>query len=517
MFQFGHFLIRNASMKPDQLAFSCYGREYTWKELNLEANRVANSLTSLGVKKGDRVAYMFRNCAETVLCFLATQKIGATALAINTHFLSGEISRIMDVTDCKAVLFDADFSETIRKAAAAYGKLGLIVTTDKPENGEHLFSELLCGSVEEAQVDLTDEDESVIILTSGTTGTSKAAVRTQKMMREYGLMLAIENDNSHRPEIALTHCPFFHTACLSILVKTLALCGTFVLVNKVDPDFILGQIEKYRVTQMLVVPPLVYMRLYDSMLWKSRDVSCLREAQFTGGKCSKDYILKICEMFPNAKLRASYGSTETCAPCSMVVSKEELLSHPERITSVGHINANCELRIVNDKMQDLPCGEVGEAIVRSPMLFKGYLKNEELNKHVFTDGWFHTEDLMRRDENGYYYLVDRAKDMVKSGGENVYAQEVEDVLRNHPKIVDCAIIGVPDPKFEEAVAAAIVLKPGAELTDEELIRYCRETLPSYKKPRYVVYLAEIPHNVTGKVQKSVLRENPGQFRPIMGI
>ena len=201
-------------MKPDQLAFSCYGREYTWKELNLEANRVANSLTSLGVKKGDRVAYMFRNCAETVLCFLATQKIGATALAINTHFLSGEISRIMDVTDCKAVLFDADFSETIRKAAAAYGKLGLIVTTDKPENGEHLFSELLCGSVEEAQVDLTDEDESVIILTSGTTGTSKAAVRTQKMMREYGLMLAIENDNSHRPEIALTHCPFFHTACL---------------------------------------------------------------------------------------------------------------------------------------------------------------------------------------------------------------------------------------------------------------------------------------------------------------
>lgn len=504
-------------MKPDQLAFSCYGREYTWKELNQEANRVANSLTSLGVKKGDRVAYMFRNCAETVLCFLATQKIGATALAINTHFLSGEISRIMDVTDCKAVLFDADFSETIRAAAAVYGKIGLMVTTGEPQNGEHVFSELLSGSDQEAQVDLADEDESVIILTSGTTGTSKAAVRTQKMMREYGLMLAIENDNSHSREVALTHCPFFHTACLSILVKMLALCGTFVLVNKVDPEFVFEQLEKYQVTQMLVVPPLIYMRLYDSGLWKERNVSCLREAQFTGGKCSKDYILKICEMFPNAKLRASYGSTETCAPCSMVVSKEELLSHPERITSVGHINANCELRIVDSEMNDLGCNQVGEAIVRSPMLFKGYLKNKELNQRVFTDGWFHTEDLMRRDENGYYYLVDRAKDMVKSGGENVYAQEVEDVLRNHPKIVDCAIIGVPDPRFEEAVAAAIVLKAGAELSDEELIRYCRETLPSYKKPRYVVYLDEIPHNVTGKVQKSVLRENPGQFRPIQGL
>lgn len=517
MYQFGHYLIRNASMNPDQLAFSCYGKEYTWKELNLEVNRVSNSLKALGVRKGDRVAYMFRNCAETVLCFLATQKLGATSLAINTHFLAGEISRIMGVTDCKVVLFDADFAGTIREAAALYGKIQLMITTSDPLPGEHLFSELYNGSEEEAQVDLCEDDESTIILTSGTTGTSKAAVRTQKMMREYGQMLAIENDNSHRREVALTPCPFFHTACLSMLIKMLALCGTLVLVNKVDPPFVFEQLEKYHVTQMLVVPPLIYMRLYDSQLWKEHDLSSLKEAQFTGGKCSKDYIEKICEMFPNAKLRASYGSTETCAPCSMVISKEELFAHPERMTSVGRINANCELRIVDSEMKDVPVGQVGEAIVRSPMLFKGYLKNDELNKRVFTDGWFHTEDLLRRDEYGYYYLVDRAKDMVKSGGENVYAQEVEDVLRNHPAIVDCAIIGVPDPRFEEAVAAAIVLKDGASLSDAELIAYCRETLPSYKKPRYVVYLKEIPHNVTGKVQKSVLRENPGQFRPIAGL
>lgn len=517
MYQFGHYLIRNASMYPDRLAFSCYGKEYTWCELNRETNRVANSLKALGVRRGDRVAYMFRNCTETVLCFLATQKIGATAVAINTHFLAGEISRIMDVTDCKVVLFDADFSKTIHDAAQLYGKLQLVITTGEPAPGERRFSELLTGSAEEAQVDLSEDDESVIILTSGTTGTSKAAVRTQKMMREYGQMLAIENDNSHRPEVALTHCPFFHTACLSILVKMLALCGTFVLVNKVNPDFIFEQIQTYHVTQMLVVPPLIYMRLYDSGLWRQYDVASLREAQFTGGKCSEDYVRKICEMFPNASLRASYGSTETCAPCSMVISQEELLAHPERITSVGHINANCELRIVDRQMRDVPVGEVGEALVRSPMLFRGYLKNDELNQRVFSDGWFHTEDLMRRDANGYYYLVDRVKDMIKTGGENVYAQEVEDILRNHPAISDCAVIGVPDVRFEEAVAAAIVLKAGMTLSDEELVRYCRETLPSYKKPRYVAYMDEVPHNVTGKVQKSILREHLEQFRPIAGL
>ena len=152
------------------------------------------------------------------------------------------------------------------------------------------------------------------------------------------------------------------------------------------------------------------------------------------------------------------------------------------------------------------------------MLFKGYIKNEELNKKVFENGWFHTEDLMTRDSDGFYYLVDRKKDMIKTGGENVYAQEVEDILRNHPAIFDCALIGVEDARFGEAVAAAIVLNPGDSLSDEELIAYCRKTLPSYKKPRYVAFVYQLPHNVTGKIQKSVLREQANElFRPIKGL
>lgn len=519
MFQFEHFLIRNAQMYPDRLAFVYKDKSYTWSELNRAVNRLANSFTSIGLGKGDRVAYMFGNCAEVVLVFLATQKIGATAMPINTHFLSGEISRIMDVVDCKAVAYEARFSDTIHAAQAAYGKLSRMIVLGEPRADELDLASLINGADDhEAQVDLSADDESVIILTSGTTGTSKAVLRTQSMMREYGLMLAIENDNSHRPEVALTHCPFFHTACLSILVKMLALCGTFVLVGKVDSDFIFDQIEKYHVTMMLMVPPLLYMRLYDSGLWKKYDTSSLREAQFTGGKCSMDYVHKIFTMFPNCKLRPSYGSTEVCASCSAVLSREEFERRPELCKTVGRINASCEMKLVDNDGKEVPVGEVGEGLVRSPAVFRGYIKNEELNARVLRDGWFHTEDLLRRDEEGFYYLVDRKKDMIKTGGENVYAQEVEDVLRNHPSIFDCALIGVDDDRFGEAVAAAIVLNPGCTLSDEELIAYCRANLPSYKKPRYVAFVDELPHNVTGKIQKSVLRENADKlFRPVRGL
>ena len=519
MYQFGYFLIRNSNVHPDRLALVFGEKEYTWRELNTAVNRLANSLMKIGVRRGNRVAYMLNNSAEVVLTFLALQKIGACALAINTHFLAGEISRIFNVVDCMTCIFDPEYADTICEAAEKYGRIeNLIVRGPASASQYSLFSLIEDGEEEEAQADLTADDESIIILTSGTTGTAKAALRTQSIMREYGLMLAIENDNFHRPEVAMTHSPFFHTACLSILVKMMALCGTFVLTRRVEPENLFHLIEKYRVTQTLMVPPLHYMRLYDSMLWKTYDTSSLREAQFTGGKCSVDYVKKICEMFPNANLRPSYGSTETCAACSAVMSREHLLNNLEHIKSVGRINANCELRLVDESGNDVPVGEVGEALVRSPMLFKGYLKNEELNKKVFENGWFHTEDLMKCDHQGFYYLVDRKKDMVKTGGENVYAQELEDVLRNHPAIFDCAVIGVEDARFGEAVAAAIILNKDMTLSDDELIAYCKNNLPSYKKPRYVAYVDELPHNVTGKIQKSVLRENADTlFRPVTGI
>ena len=201
-----------------------------------------------------------------------------------------------------------------------------------------------------------------------------------------------------------------------------------------------------------------------------------------------------------------------------MLSREEFLKKPDLCKTVGRINANCEMKLVDNDGNEVPVGEVGEGLVRSPAVFRGYIKNEELNKRVLDNGWFHTEDLLRRDEDGFYYLVDRKKDMIKTGGENVYAQEVEDVLRNHPAIFDCALIGVEDARFGEAVAAAIVLNPGMELSDEDLIAYCRANLPSYKKPRYVAFVDALPHNVTGKIQKSVLRENADKlFRPIRGL
>lgn len=372
------------------------------------------------------------------------------------------------------------------------------------------------GGADFIEFDLNDSDESQAILTSGTTGTAKIVIKNQRMTRDYALKLALENENAFEPEVLMTCCPLFHTGGMSQILRAAALGGTLVILEKLNASDVFSHIEKYKVTQTLLIPPLLYMRLAaDKEALARHDLTSVRMAQYTGGKCSTEFVDTIFDMFPNCRVRSTYGSTETGSPICMIASRDDIKEHPELTISVGVPGPMYEVRIVRPDGTDCDVNEVGELLVRSSILFDGYWKNEELSNRVLVDGWFHTEDLLKRDENGFYYLVDRMKDMVKSGGENVYAQEVEDVLRNHPSIFDCAIIGVDDERFGEAVAAAIVLNEGMSITDSELTAFCKKHLPSYKKPRYVAFVDALPHNVTGKIQKSVLRENAmSLFRPV---
>ncbi len=337
------------------------------------------------------------------------------------------------------------------------------------------------------------------------------------MLCDYALKLALENENVSTPEVILTRCPLFHTGGMSQMLRAAALGATLVLPQKIDADEIFSLIEKYQVTQMLMIPPQLYARIADSPVKRDYNLSSMKMAQYTGGKCSVEFLGKIFGMFPNARIRTTYGSTETGSPLSMLVSHDQIVAKPELVNSVGRLTPLYNVRLVNEAGKECGPGEVGELLVKSSIVFDGYWMNEELNAKVIdSEGWFHTEDLLKFDEDGYYYLVDRLKDMIKTGGENVYAQEVEDVLRGFPSVVDVSVIGIDDPVYGEAVGAAIQLKSNTqEPRDSDLTAYCKGLLPSYMKPRYVAYVEAIPRNVTGKQQKSELRKHAKElFRPI---
>lgn len=507
MYQVGYFLIRNAQAFPDRTALIFRDRAVTYRELNDTANRLANHLKELGIKKGERVAYLLPNCLELLYIWYATQKVGATAVPLNTHLLPGEITRTLAQAECRTFIFHEKYREKAEEVKKRRALLHVICCGGGAGCGE-LDLQKLCetGSEEEAQVPMDASDESLLLFTSGTTGVSKGVVRSQQVIRDYALMMALENGDCHRHEILLTHCPLFHTAGMSLVMKMAALGGTLVLTDRVDCEDILRQIDRYKVTQILMVPPVLYMKFSEVKNRGAYDLSSVREAQFSGGKCMMEYAMQIFELFPGCSIRVSWGSTETCAPTSTVLTREQLLENPGRIHSIGKQNALVELRLVGEDGKEVGVDEIGEAAVRSPMVFQEYLGRKDLTEQAFRGGWFYTEDLLRKDGDGYYYLMDRKRDIIKTGGENVYAQEVEAVLCGHEAVADCAVIAVADPKFGEAVAAVVVLKPGCRLTYDEITDYCRSKMPSYKKPRYVAFLDALPRNSIGKIQKNVLRE-----------
>lgn len=523
MYQVGYFLTRNATMLPDKLAVAHKDGELTYSQLNERANRLANSLLELGIGKGDRVAVFMPNSLEIVILWYATQKIGATFVPVNLRLLTDEVAHILQDAECTVAVYSKKFenlvSDAVLKCSSKVESLKIryliCKDTEESDNGIALDRLIQQGDPSEPVVDVNSEDESTIIYTSGTTGKSKGVMHTQQMVKEYSYMMALESLNPNKASTTLVHNPMFHLGGLQHIWRTAALCGTLVLLNKIVPEDVFHAIEKYKVTEYYLLPPILIKRLHDHPKWREYDLSSVECVMCTGGKCSRDIAEMIFEMFPQSQIRLSYGSSETFGPLTTYVTKEQIRERPELATTIGKINNQVEMRIVDEKGNDVPDGTPGEALVRSPMLFKGYLNLPEKNKAVFDSaGWFHTEDVLYRTADGYYFIVDRIKDMIKTGGENVYAQKVESILRDFDGIFDCAIIGIPDPEMEEGVAVAIVTHDGNTLDAEKFISECKLKMTGYERPRYWCFLDELPKNSVGKIQKSVLREHPEWFERI---
>jgi acyl-CoA synthetase (AMP-forming)/AMP-acid ligase II len=505
----GEMLARNARKCPDVEGVIFRDRRVKYREMDERVNRLANALLLRGIKRGDNVGLLMKNRKEMLEIFFAAAKIGAVNVPVNIRLSPQEIAYILNNAEIKVLFLEEGFIGTIEKIKGALPSIGEYVVIDGHEDGVYQNYEgvLSTGHPIRPEVRLQDDQDAFIIYTAGTTGRPKGAILTHKNLvinamtthQESSLALPRRPDLPFIPPKVMSITPFFHIAGILSVIKNMVTL-TPMVIEDFEPVQLLKAIEAERVTYLFLVPAM-WLLVMNHPDFKKYDVSSLRTAAYGADITPNALKERILESFPNAGLYEAFGQTEMTATTVFMKHQDAL----RKEGSVGLPLFNVEVRVVDDHMEDVGVNEVGEIVYRGPAMFKGYYKNPEETKAAFEGGWFHSGDLVRRDAEGFVYVVDRKKDMIISGGENIYSAEVEAVLLTHPKIKEAAVIGVPDPKWGEAVKAVVVLKPGEKATGEEIIQFCLENLARFKRPKFVEFTPALPRSATGKVLKRELR------------
>jgi len=514
-----------ASRAHEDKVFSVYEDERTTFERHFR--RVASLSHELvgryGIRKGDRVAIAMRNYPEWPIAFFAATAAGAIAVPLNSWGTGEELA--FGVRDSGAGLLIADGQRIARiRESMPAGELPAILAVRAQPS---LDCEDLAGALgdSDANVDLPDiaispEDDATIFYTSGTTGRPKGAVGTHRNICSNALSLAFANVRgilrsgeplpdpsvSREQQAILASVPFFHvTGCHGVLIGTVAFGGKIVLMYKWDPERALELIERERISNIGGVPTMV-AQLIDSPSFAKRDVSSVKSIGYGGAPAPTGLLRRIEEAFPGVVASNGYGLTETSS-LSTLNSGSDYATRPE---SVGPAIPICEVKVVDSDGSELPLGTLGELWIRGSNVVRGYWNRPEANAVDWTDGWFHTGDLVRIDSEGFIQIIDRLKDIVIRGGENVYCAEVENVLFGHPAAKDVAVLGIPHPVLGEEVGAVVELHPGTELSERELKEYAALRLAAFKVPSKVWFRdAPLPRNAAGKVLKRGLRESLG--------
>jgi fatty-acyl-CoA synthase len=508
----GGMLARNARKCPEVEGVIFKGQRITYRNLDDRVNCLANALLAAGIQKGDSIGLLMANRKEMVEIFFAAAKIGAVNVPINIRLSPKEIGYILNNSEVKMLFLAENFWEAIDKIRGTLPLIKIYVRVEGPEEkGYQNYETLLSsGAPDRPAIRLRDDDDAFLIYTAGTTGSPKGAILSHKNLIVNAMTIDRENAYSHprKPHLpfispkVLSVTPFFHVAGIVGIVKTMVIL-TPMVIKEFDALELLKTIDEEKITFLFLVPAM-WLMVMNHPDFKKYDVTSLRTAAYGADITRNTLKERILEAFPNAALYEAFGQTEMTATAVYMKHQDAL----RKEGSVGLPLCNVDVRVVNEVMEDVGVNEVGEIVYRGPGLFKGYYKNPEETTKAFEGGWFHSGDLVRRDEEGFVYVVDRKKDMIISGGENIYSAEVETVLLNYPKIREAAVVGIPDPKWGEAVKAFVVLEPGKEATEEEIIQFCMENLARFKRPKSITFLSVLPRSATGKILKRELRSRP---------
>ncbi|PLR96948.1 acyl-CoA synthetase [Bacillus sp. T33-2] len=495
------YLAQNARKTPGKLAIECEGRKYTYKELDEEVNRLAHGLIGMGIRKGNKIALMMKNSDRFVISFFAAARIGAVVVPVNFRLTASEVHYILMQSDTTLTVCDAEFEKTIAAAREGTRVRNVVVIGSPQVLGHHSYRELLRDNVDHPSVEVTDLDDLEILYTSGTTGKPKGALFDHKRVFNVGLTMMISMGITQR-ERFLHIAPLFHSAQLNLfLISGVVLGATHIIHRDFHPVKTLEAIQEHKITHFFGVPAM-----YNFMLQVPNstdyDLSSIKRCGYGAAPMPPELVKKSIQLFKTDQFYNLCGLTEG-GPGGILLDPE---GHKNHLGKGGKAAFLTEARVVNEEGADIKPGAVGEFILRGESIMKEYYKKPEETSKTLKDGWLYTGDLATIDEEGYITLVDRKKDMIISGGENVYSIEVEEVLYEHPGVLEAAIIGLPDEVWGEAVCAVIVPKQGAEIDEQEIRSFCRKKLAGYKVPRKIFIEEQLPRNASGKILKYQLRQ-----------
>ena len=495
---------KQVSKTPDAIGLVFKEKETSWRELDSLSNRFAQAITDLGIKKGDRVSAILKNSLEFTVAYLGLLKSGGVFVPLNFQLNAPNIKYALNHSESKVLLCDGGLIPIIKELSPQLSSVQHIISLGKEDSYDGIvsFEEFLSrGRDVEPSTSLNEDDIAIFLYTAGTTGDPKGVVHTHfncsYVAQHWARVFHMAAGKS-----ALLVLPLFHAFALHCVALPALISGTRIIIaEKYHTQWALEATQKYRVN-ILALAPAMGTLIINHQDFSKYDLSSLEIAVIGGAMVPFELLKQWREAFPRLEIINAYGQTESC-PCSTGLWEVDILEKPR---SVGKPWKGVELKILDDEGRERLSPEVGEIVYRVPSVMKEYYKDPELTAQIVRNGWLYSGDLGYVDRDGYVYIVDRKKDIIIRGGENISSMEVEEVLHTHPAVLESSIIGAPDKILGETVMAVVVKKPGHDVSEEELIQFCGKHLEHFKVPTRVVFMGELPRNPGGKVLKRKLKE-----------
>ena len=506
MLNLAHCLDETTSKYPDQLAVIMDERKMTYTEVATAAKRVANALTAKGIGKGDKVALMIPNTPHFPIIYYGILQTGAVVVPVNVLYQKEEIQHYLDDSEATVLFAFQMFEEEARKAFLAtetcehFVVVGPMTWMDAPEVGENFMHLMMAADTEFDTVQTMPDDTAVLLYTSGTTGAPKGAELTHFNMFFNAYYAAHEITKVKPGDVGLATLPLFHSFGQTCIMNASFMTGgTITMLPRFETDKAMEVITRDKVNMIALVPTM-YFFILNSPDWEKYDFSSVKLAVSGGAALPGDVHRRFNERY-GVSILEGYGLSETSPISSFTLEGEEV-----RVGSIGKPIGGVEMNVMLDDGSFAPLGEPGEIVIRGHNVMKGYYNRVEATRDAIVDGWFHSGDIGKKDEDGYFFIVDRKKDLIIRGGMNIYPREIEEVLYQHPKVMEAAVIGIPDDMRGEQVKAYVSPKEGETIDPEEIIAYLQERMAKYKWPRLVEVLDELPKGPTGKILKRELKD-----------